>query len=103
MRLGSWGVKFNTKQMQEFVEQCLELDINDFDLADIYGHYTTEADFGSIIKNNSSLRKQLFLTTKCGIKLITESRAAHQIKSYDSTKAHIIQSVETSLKNLNTA
>jgi len=102
MRLGSWGAKFNTKQMQEFVEQCLELGINDFDHADIYGHYTTEADFGSIFKNNSSLRKQLFITTKCGIKLTSENRPSHQIKSYDSTNAHILQSVETSLKNLST-
>lgn len=102
MRLGKWGAKFNIAQMREFIDQCLELGLKDFDHADIYGHYTTEADFGAILKDNSSFRQQLFITTKCGIKLISENRPVHQVKSYDSTKEHIVKSAETSLKNLNT-
>lgn len=102
MRLGTWGANFNTAQIKQFVEQCMELGLKDFDHADIYGHYTTEADFGLVLKDNSSLRAQLFITTKCGIKLITENRPSHQIKSYDATKKHIIASAEASLKNLQT-
>jgi len=102
MRLGIWGANYNTQQMHQFIEQCLALGICDFDLADIYGHYTTEADFGLVLKDRSSLREKLFITTKCGIQLITENRPKHQIKSYNSTKSHILQSVETSLKNLHT-
>lgn len=30
-----------------------------FDHADIYGHYTTEADFGHALKGNTSLRGQI--------------------------------------------
>jgi len=102
MRLGTWGADFSTVQIRQFVEQCLELGLKDFDHADIYGHYTTETDFGLVLKDNNSLREKLFITTKCGIKLITENRPLHQIKSYNTTRKHIIYSAETSLKNLQT-
>lgn len=102
MRLGTWGAHFNDAQMQQFIDQCIELKAIDFDLADIYGHYTSEAAFGAVLQNNSQLRTQLKLTTKCGIQLVCEQRPTHQIKSYNLTKAHIIASVEQSLKNLHT-
>lgn len=102
MRLGVWGAKYNTAQMQQFIEDCMAIEATDFDLADIYGHYTTETDFGAALKNNSQLRTQLSLTTKCGINLICEERPQNKIKSYNSTKPHIITSVEQSLKNLQT-
>lgn len=102
MRLGIWGANFNKLQMQQFIEQCIELRAVDFDHADIYGHYTTEATFGEVLKNNSSLRSSIYLTTKCGIKLLAENRPDHQIKSYDTSKEHIIYSAEQSLKNLET-
>jgi len=102
MRLGIWGANYSTAQMQQFIEQCIALKAVDFDLADIYGHYTTEAAFGKALKSNSHLRSQVSLTTKCGINLVCEQRPQHKIKSYDLTKAHIIASVEQSLKNLQT-
>lgn len=102
MRLGIWGAKYNAAQMQQFVEQCLTLKAFDFDLADIYGHYTTETAFGEVIKQKPNLRAQLKLTTKCGIQLVCDERPQYKIKSYNSTKAHIITSVEQSLKNLHT-
>ncbi|NJB36481.1 aldo/keto reductase family oxidoreductase [Croceivirga sp. JEA036] len=102
MRLGQWGQKMATKEMDSFIKECLEIDLVDFDHADIYGSYTTEAEFGKVLKQNSALRGQLRLTTKCGIKLVSEHRSEHKVKSYDLSKAHIIASVETSLKNLNT-
>lgn len=102
MRLGVWGANYNLAQMQQFIEDCIAIKATDFDLADIYGHYTTEAAFGAALKNNSQLRTQLSLTTKCGINLVCEERPQHKIKSYNSTKAHIVTSVEHSLKNLQT-
>ncbi|MEM9723554.1 MAG: aldo/keto reductase, partial [Bacteroidota bacterium] len=46
------------------------------------------------------LKKKLRITTKCGIKLVTERRPDHTLKSYDSTPAHILTSVDNSLKEL---
>lgn len=102
MRLGVWGANYNLPQMQQFIEDCIAIEAKDFDMADIYGHYTTEEAFGAALKNNSHLRAQLSLTTKCGINLVCEERPQHKIKSYNLTKEHIITSVEQSLKNLQT-
>ena len=102
MRLGVWGVNMNTNELQQFVEDCLALGLNDFDHADIYGHYTTEADFGKVLKGQSSLRDKIQITTKCGIKLTTENRPSHRIKSYNSSAAHILQNVDNSLRALET-
>ena len=42
------------------------------------------------------------ITTKCGIRLVSEHRPSHKIKSYDLSRDHIMLSVENSLKNFNT-
>jgi predicted oxidoreductase len=102
MNWGQWGSNFTTDQYTEIINQCLEIGVTSFDHADIYGHYTTEEDFGRALAGNSSLRSKMQLITKCGIKLTTPNRPTHQIKSYDTSKAHIISSTERSLKNLST-
>ncbi len=102
MRFGKWGANMSTKELYEFVEQCLELGLNNFDHADIYGDYTTEADFGKIFNENSSLRDRLEIVTKCGIKMVCDNRPNHKIKSYDSSETHILTSVENSLRDLQT-
>ena len=102
MNWGKWGAAFSTDSYLKQIEDCLEIGINTFDHADIYGHYTTEAEFGQALKHQSSLRHQLQLITKCGICLVTPNRPEHKIKSYNTTKEHILISVENSLRNLNT-
>ena len=102
MRLGAWGSNLSTAEYENFIEGCLDLNLIDFDHADIYGHYTTEDDFGNVLKSRKDLRQKMRITTKCGIKLISENRPEHQIKSYDLTAKHIEASVEKSLKSLNT-
>ncbi len=102
MRLGKWGVQMNSKQLEQFIDGCLDLGLRDFDHADIYGDYTEEAAFGAVLQKRPELRSKIQLTTKCGIKMITPNRPTHRIKSYDSGKAHILASVENSLKALHT-
>ena len=100
MRLGVWGEKLSLAAQERFIDQCIDLGINDFDHADIYGCYTTESEFGAILKRRKDLKNKVQITTKCGIKLICEERPNHQIKSYDSSAAHILQSADNSLKEL---
>ena len=102
MRMGQWGSKMNTSEIEKFIEGCIALDLMDFDHADIYGSYTTEADFGAVLKKRPDLRTQMRITTKCGIKMVSENRPEHLIKSYDLTKDHIKRSVENSLIALHT-
>jgi len=102
MRWGVWGENFTTVQYEQMIEQCLAIGLDIFDHADIYGHYTTEADFGHALKGNSSLRNQIKIITKCGINMLTPNRPHHAIKSYDTSAAHITKSVEQSLQNFHT-
>ena len=102
MRWGVWGENFTTNQYETIINQCLSIGLDVFDHADIYGHYTTEADFGEALKGKSSLRQQIKLITKCGINMITTNRPNHAIKSYDTSAAHIKKSVEQSLQNFHT-
>lgn len=102
MRWGVWGENFTTKQYEKIIDQCLSVNLNVFDHADIYGHYTTEADFGEALKNKSNLRSSIKIITKCGINMLTPNRPNHSIKSYDTSASHIEHSVNQSLKNFNT-
>lgn len=100
MRLGEWGVKMTSSALERFIDQCVELGITDFDHADIYGHYSSEGEFGAVLKRRSDLRQKIQNTTKCGIKLMTPRRPDFKVKSYDSTKKHILASAENSLQEL---
>lgn len=102
MRWGVWGAGFTTEQYLQMVESCLQYGIHAFDHADIYGDYTTEKEFGKALKENLSLRQHLQLITKCGIQMMTPNKPNHSIKSYNTSKDHIILSVENSLQNFGT-
>lgn len=99
-RLGSWGL--TNAQLLDFIEQCMDAGITTFDHADIYGNYTCEEIFGQAMAGQSSLRSKMQLVSKCGIRLVSENRPKHQAKTYDTSRKHIIKSVENSLKALQT-
>ena len=100
MRFGAWGANLETKAIEQLIDQCIELGLKDFDHADIYGHYTEEENFGRVLKRRPDLRSKIQITTKFGIKLTADNRPNHKIKSYDSSKAHLLLSVDNSLKAL---
>ncbi len=102
MRWGIWGANFSTVQYRQMIEACLQYGINSFDHADIYGDYTTEAEFGDALKEDPSLRQHIKLITKCGIQMMAANRSEHSIKSYNTSRQHIISSVEQSLQNFGT-
>jgi predicted oxidoreductase len=102
MRWGKWGANFSLNDYRQIIDQCLENGITSFDHADIYGDYSTEAEFGEVLKHRPSLRRQLQLITKCGIQLISGNKPDHLIKSYNTSRDHIIASVEYSLRCFNT-
>ncbi len=99
-RMGEWGM--NVEQRVRWIEQCLNLGITSFDHADIYGGYTVETLFGEALAAQPSLRSRMQLVTKCGIKLVSERRPGHAIKSYDTSRAHVLASVDESLRAMHT-
>src|SRR5277367_916867 len=102
MKWGAWGSKFSTEQYLKLIEECIERKITTFDHADIYGHYTTEEEFGNALKLMPHLRSQMQIMSKCGIKLVSPNKPENVIKSYDTSKNYILTSAENSLKNLQT-
>ena len=99
-RLEDW--KISNQALLELTERSIELGITTFDHADIYGNYTCEKLFGNALTLKKSLRKEIQIITKCGIKLISDNFPKLKIKYYDYSYEHIIASVENSLLNLRT-
>ncbi|WP_144006982.1 aldo/keto reductase family oxidoreductase [Pelomonas sp. KK5] len=99
-RMAEWG--WTPAQRLAWIEACIERGATSFDHADIYGGYAVEALFGEALALKPALREQMQLVSKCGIKLVSDARPAHRIKSYDCSREHIIASVENSLKVLRT-
>lgn len=97
-RLTEW--RLSNEEVIKLVEDCLELGIDTFDHADIYGDYMCEEIFGNALGQNPSLNQSLKIVTKCGIKLMSQNRPSHYIKHYDTSYEHIIWSAENSLKKL---
>ncbi len=99
-RLHEWGL--DTPALVRWIESALALGVTTFDHADIYGGYGNEALFGAALAAAPGLRDRLQLVTKFGVKLVSPARPAHQLHSYDSSRAHITASVENSLRALRT-
>jgi predicted oxidoreductase len=99
-RLTEWNM--SNDEVLALIEDCLKAGITTFDHADIYGNYTCEKKFGDALALKPELRKEMEIVTKCGIKLVSNNRPEHSIKSYDTSKEHIIASVNQSLQNLQT-
>jgi predicted oxidoreductase len=101
MTWGIWGKQFSTSQMIDLMQHCISSGITTFDHADIYGGYTTEAEFGKAFSQSGINRESIEIISKCGIQLQAENRQ-NTIKHYEYSAAYIIWSAETSLKNLQT-
>jgi predicted oxidoreductase len=84
--------------VQAKIEACLEQGITSMDTADIYGGYMAEEIFGQAMRKAPQLRDQVEIVTKCGIIAPAGRHAMASVKHYDTSRAHITQSVEDSLR-----
>ncbi|WP_238149765.1 aldo/keto reductase [Dyella jiangningensis] len=96
-RITSWNL--SVAERVRWIEQALELGITTFDLADIYGEYQAEGQFGDALKAQPALRQRMQLVTKCGIRLRSAQRP-YRINYYDTSAAYVRAQVEQSLRNL---
>ncbi len=86
MRIGG----MTDAQADCYVKTALDCGYNYFDHADIYGGGKCEEVFGNALRRNPSLRDKMIIQTKCSIRK----------GFYDFSKAHIVNSVNGSLKRL---
>ncbi|MBE5202365.1 aldo/keto reductase [Pectobacterium quasiaquaticum] len=84
--------KKSTSEAADILNASVEVGIDFFDHADIYGSGLSEEVFAAGLQKTSIRRESLFLQSKCGIRK----------GFFDFSKAHIIASVEASLQRLKT-
>jgi predicted oxidoreductase len=87
----------SAETVDSLIRTSLEKGITTFDNADIYGDHSNEEIFGNVLKKDPSLRKRMEIVTKCGIKFPSAKRPMTRVKHYDTSKDHILWSVENSL------
>ncbi|MCD7808783.1 MAG: aldo/keto reductase [Erysipelotrichaceae bacterium] len=89
MRIASKSVD----EVESLVLKALDLGINYFDHADIYGGGKSEVLFGEVLGKHPELREKMYIQSKCGI----------CNGYYDFSKEHIMASVDQSLERLHTS
>ena len=104
MSLAGWDsnppTHVDRKRAASMLETALELDINFFDTADIYGRGKCETVFGEALKQVPGARDSVLIQTKCGIRFQDDPPGTPQ--RYDFSYEHILESVEGSLRRLQT-
>lgn len=86
---------------QAMVDTALAQGINLFDHADIYARGKAERLFGEVLRQRPSLRAEIVLQSKCGIRLAGDPEPGAPAR-YDFSHAHIVASVEAILQRLGT-
>ena len=83
----------SVKEVEELVETALSVGINAFDLADIYGCGRCEELLGLVLKNRPDLREEMWIQSKCGIRI-------EEFTYFDFSKDYILESVDGILQRL---
>ncbi len=92
------GINYET--IKSKLQVCLDLGINTFDHADIYGNYQIETLFGKALKEVNVKREDIVISTKCGINNLSPIYPNYRVKHYDNSPSHIEKSVIKSLESL---
>jgi aryl-alcohol dehydrogenase-like predicted oxidoreductase len=90
----AWGATGDIAEARKMVDICMEAGLNFFDTADIYSFGRSESVLGGAIKHLK--REDVLISTKCTF------RFGPGPNDVGSSRYHLIQSVENSLKRLGT-
>ncbi len=86
--------KLEPAAIDNLIKASLDVGINFFDHADIYGAGKSEEVFAGSVKRLGLKRDSMLLQSKCGIR--------NQVGMFDFSRDHILASVDGILKRLNT-
>ncbi len=91
----------NRQEALKIVRLALDQGINFYDHADIYCRGKSEETFATLWQERPGLREQIILQSKCGIRFADDPQPGFPHR-FDFSYDHIVNSVEGSLKRLNT-
>ena len=98
---GMWrlGDDANTspEHVRAKIDASLDQGITSFDQADIYGGYEAEEILGNAL-SGTALRNKMEIVTKCDIIAPVGRYSDATVKCYDTSRAHIMSSVDHSLR-----
>ena len=97
-RLHSWD--WSEREIRTWIGGGLDLGIDTFDLADVYGGYTTESVFGAALRQDPGLTARIKLVTKCDIRVPAPAAPNNDVHIYDTSTAYIVAAAERSLVEL---
>ena len=87
----------NPEHVRAKIDASLDQGITSFDQADIYGGYQAEEILGNAL-SGSALRNKMEIVTKCDIIAPVGRYADARVKYYDTSRDHIMASVDHSLR-----
>ncbi len=87
--------------VQAKIEACLKQGITTMDQADIYGGYEAEKVLGNALKAAPALKDKIEIVTKCDIVAPMGRYSDARVKYYDTSRDHILASVDHSLGLMN--
>ena len=96
-RMAEWNLDVPARV--RWIEQALELGIDSFDHADIYGGGAVETLFGEALAAAPALRGRIRIVTKCGIRPDAPESGVFT-KHYDTSGDYVRGQVEASLRKL---
>jgi predicted oxidoreductase len=103
--LGGWRkgvVDADTiREAERLIHTARDAGITLFDMADFYGFGNAEAAFGEVLKRTPSLRDDAVIQSKCGQIMPGDPEPTDPYR-VDSSRDHIVNSVEGSLRRLAT-
>jgi predicted oxidoreductase len=99
MRLVGENSSHDREKGKLAIRTAIEEGYTHFDHADVYGNGQCEALFAEVLKENPATRKNIIITSKCGIRQAGQPDKS-DTKRYDFSHEHIIKSVEGSLNRL---
>jgi len=98
---GKWRLtddqNISAEHIRNKLGACLDQGITTIDQADIYGGYQSEEVFGNAL-HGTALRNQIEIVTKCDIIAPVGRHQKARVKYYDTSRAHILSSVDHSLR-----
>ncbi|UDL86880.1 aldo/keto reductase [Mesorhizobium sp. PAMC28654] len=102
--LGCMGMSFGYGGQPEAdaiatLHRAVEIGVNFFDTAEVYGPYENEVLLGKALK---SVRDRVTIATKFGFKILEEGNGVERMAGVDSRPEHVKAVAEASLKRLGT-
>lgn len=102
MRIAGDNTTADRNKGRKAIMAALDAGYTHFDHADIYGSGNSESLFGELLAEQPSMRDNVILTSKAGIRPKLNEPNAYAPTRYDFRQKYLLDSVEGSLKRLNT-